>query len=145
MATSLTEPSVLKAWSAAPEPRPPHPISASLSVSLPAAYALRSTVRPPNTEAADAATSEELLMNCRRETGDAEELVCSGIDPFECLVCGLIAESMVKRCEANLALPARGLQVRKSPRPPIEKKARKTRNTRNQPISCASSLSWLDF
>ena len=50
-------------------------------------------------------------MNCRRETGDVVELVCSGIDPFECLVCGLITESMVRRCEANLALPARGLQA----------------------------------
>jgi hypothetical protein len=51
------------------------------------------------------------LMNCRRETGDVVGLVCSGIDPFECLVCGLFAESMVRRCESNLALPRRGLQA----------------------------------
>ena len=33
MATSLSGPSVLRAWLAAPEPRPPQPISANFSVS----------------------------------------------------------------------------------------------------------------
>lgn len=54
-------------------------------------------------------------MNCRRETGDAEELDCSCINPFEFLVCGLINESMVRRCEANLALRLPVVQGRKRP------------------------------
>jgi hypothetical protein len=37
MATSFTLPLVLKAWMAAPVPRPPQPIKAILIVSLPAA------------------------------------------------------------------------------------------------------------
>ena len=53
MATSFTGPSVLSAWSAAPEPRPPQPIRAIFKVSLDAAYALRSMASPPRMRTAD--------------------------------------------------------------------------------------------
>src|SRR5260221_10168094 len=69
MATSLTEPEVLRAWLAAPEPRPPHPIKAILSVSLPAAWALRSTESPPSTDA-PATAAEVVFKKLRRGRGE---------------------------------------------------------------------------
>ena len=47
MATSFTLPLVLRAWLAAPVPRPPQPISAILISSSPAAWALRPIDRLP--------------------------------------------------------------------------------------------------
>src|SRR5258705_3003645 len=70
MPTSFTEPSVLRVCSAAPDPGPPQPISANLSVSLPAANALRSTDKPPSTEA-PATAALVFLRKSRRLTGDS--------------------------------------------------------------------------
>ena len=66
MATSFIGPSVLRAWPAAPDPRPPHPIKAILSVSLLAAKALRSMDKPPRTDV-PATAAEVFFRNWRRE------------------------------------------------------------------------------
>src|SRR5262249_27996413 len=62
IAQSLTLRSALKAWAAAPVPRPPQPIRPTLSVSLPPAWT--DVARAP------AATTAEALRNWRREEAD---------------------------------------------------------------------------
>src|SRR6266513_3207931 len=72
MAISLTPfPQALSAWFAAPEPRPPQPISAILSVSIPAACAPRSTDKLPS-KAPPATAVEVFLRKSRRVLGAGE-------------------------------------------------------------------------
>src|SRR6266513_5379729 len=72
MAISLTPfPPAFSAWFAAPEPRPPQPISAILSVSLPAACAPRSTDKLPS-KAPPATAVEVFLRKSRRVLGAGE-------------------------------------------------------------------------
>ena len=62
MAHSLTGPAVFKAWAAAPVPRPPQPIRASFSSSLPVTWALRAILgSTPNV--APASTAVEPCKN----------------------------------------------------------------------------------
>src|SRR5258706_5153551 len=89
MATSLTEPEVLRAWLAAPEPRPPHPIKATLSVSLPAAWALRSTESPPSTDA-PATAAEVVFKKLRRGSGEMGGCFVWGLIVF----CSLWAQAV---------------------------------------------------
>src|SRR6267143_7330952 len=87
IAISLTLPSVLRAWSAAPEPRPPQPINAIFSVSLPAACAPRSTDNPPS-RAPPATTVEVFLRKSRRvlcagEVGWFDSFIAISIDSVD--------------------------------------------------------------
>src|SRR5437867_9587157 len=78
---SLTGPLVLSAWLAAPEPRPPQPISAMRMVSLGeiAPCAKRSTASVLSS-AVPAMALDEFLRNCRRENSLGDNgfmLICT--------------------------------------------------------------------
>src|SRR3981081_2771543 len=94
MATSLIGPSVLRAWSAAPEPRPPQPIKASFRVSLPAAWAPRSTDRAPSTPALVTA-ADVVLRKSRRVRLDG------GLDIFGAFMFDLYLYLRAERTVVN--------------------------------------------
>jgi hypothetical protein len=64
MATNLVLGSVVSIWAAAPVPRPPHPINATLITSLPSTYAVAETVK--GVDNIVPASKEELFMNFLR-------------------------------------------------------------------------------